>query len=69
MSSKLENKLGDLMHEIKEIKKDIILQKVKKADIAKHKISAWKKLADKVSAKWDNISAVEEITQQREKSW
>ena len=69
MASKLENKLGDLMHEIKEIKKEIILQKVKKADIAHHKISAWKKLADKVSAKWDKISALEEITQQREKSW
>ena len=69
MPSKLENKLGDLMHEIKEIKKEIILQKVKKSDIVRHKISVWKKLADKVSAKWDNISAVEEISQQREKTW
>lgn len=57
------------MHEIKEIKKEIILQKVKKADIAHHKIGIWKKLGEKVSAKWDNTSAVEEITQQRGKSW
>ena len=29
----------------------------------------WKMLGKKVSYKWDNISVIEEINQQREKSW
>lgn len=65
----LENKLSNLINEIKEIKKDLILQELKKTRISKHKINKWKTLGEKVSSKWDSISVIEEINQQREKSW
>lgn len=67
MSITLENKLSNLINEIKEIKKELILQELKKTRISKHKINKWKMLGKKVSSKWDNISAIEEINQQREK--
>ena len=69
MSRKVEDKLTSLIHEIKEIKKELILQRVEKAEIKAQKIRRWNKLCKKVSAKWDNISSVEEVRRQREKSW
>lgn len=65
----LENKLSNLINEIKEIKKDLILQELKKTRVSKHKIDKWKLLGEKISSKWDTISVIEEINQQREKSW
>lgn len=39
MSITLENKLSNLINEIKEIKKELILQELKKTRISKHKIN------------------------------
>ena len=64
----LENKLGNLIHEIQEIKKELILHKVQKVATAQNKINTWDNLGERVSSKWDTISAVEEISRQREKS-
>jgi hypothetical protein len=69
MSETLETRLNNLMHEIKEIKKSLILDKFSKVEGGQKKINAWKGLAKKVSSKWDGLSAVEEIIQQREKTW
>jgi hypothetical protein len=65
----LKDKLGNLIHEITEIKKELICYKIEKAGAARNKIDIWKSLGKKVSSKWDNVSAVEEISQQREKTW
>jgi hypothetical protein len=51
---------------IKQIRHPYITRN-KKTRISKHKINKWKILGEKVSSKWDNISAIEEINQQREK--
>ena len=69
MSVPLENKLSNLINEIKEIKKELILREVKKTQSTKHKLNKWKTLGERVSSKWNKLSAVEEISQQREKSW
>lgn len=69
MSTALENKLSNLIHEIKEIKKEMIFQEMTKAHVAKNKLSRWKALGEKVSSTWNKVSAVEEISQQREKIW
>lgn len=69
MAKSLENKLGNLIHEIKEIKKELILQKIEKVGEAKKNIDLWKALGRKVSSKWDHVSALEEIALQREKTW
>ncbi|HSE83054.1 MAG TPA: hypothetical protein VLB01_00735 [Thermodesulfobacteriota bacterium] len=69
MSTKIEDKLANLIHEIKEIKKELILQRIEKVESAEQKIKKWETLGKKISDKWDNVSSVEEIRQQREKSW
>lgn len=69
MQTTIESKLSNLIHEIKEIKKEMIFQEITKTSIAKDKLSKWKVLGGKVSATWNKVSAVEEISQQREKSW
>jgi hypothetical protein len=47
MPKSLENKLDDLIHEITEMKKQIILDKSIKAEPAQHKIREWKALGKK----------------------
>jgi hypothetical protein len=69
MPKSLESRLNDLIHEITEMRKQIILDKSTKVEAAQNKIREWKVLGKKVSAKWNGPSAVEEIRQQREKAW
>ena len=69
MSRTLENRLNGLIHEITEMKKQIILDKSIKVEAAQSRIREWKTLGKKVSAKWNGPSALEEIRQQREKVW
>jgi hypothetical protein len=69
MIKSLENRLNDLIHEMTEMKKQIILDKSFKVEAAQNRIREWKALAKRVSAKWNGSSAVEEIRQQREKVW
>jgi hypothetical protein len=66
MSKTFEDRLSNLIHEMKEIRKQIILDKLVKVDAAQTKIDRWKKLGDKVSSNWDSLSAADEIAQQRE---
>ena len=68
MASSLENRLDMLTHEIKEIKKEAILQRLKKAAATAHASRRWKALGGRISKKWDDISATEEIARQRDKS-
>lgn len=49
-------------------KKELILDKSKKVVAAQKKISSWDCLGKNISGKWDSVSAVDEIIQQREKA-
>lgn len=69
MATKLVGKLANLICEIKEIEKELILEKVGKVKTSVQKIKNWEILGGKISDKWDNVSAVEEIRQQRGKLW
>ena len=68
MSKTFEDRLSNLIHEIKEIRKQIILDKLVKVNAAQTKIDKWKMLGDKISPNWDALSAADEIAQQREKT-
>jgi len=63
MPTAIEQRLDGLVHELNEIKKELILQKVQQAAATVGRISAWKSLSGKISAQWDHISAVDEIRQ------
>jgi hypothetical protein len=69
MATTLEHKLDALMHEIRDIKKELILDKVTRLTITGPRMHSWKALRKKVSAQWDHVTAVDEIIQQREKTW
>jgi len=69
MATTLEHRLDALMHEIRDIKKELILGKVTKLTITAARMDTWKALRKKVSAQWDHVTAVDEIIQQREKTW
>ena len=66
MPTAIEQRLDKLVHELNEIKKEMILQKVQQASSIVGRISAWKSLSRKISGQWDHISAVDEIRQQRD---
>jgi len=66
MSSTIEQRLDKLVHELIEIKKEMIMQKMQPAVGTFNKISVWKSLGKKISVSWDHVSAVDEIRQQRD---
>lgn len=63
----LEHRLINLMREIRELRKDLILQKSAKPGTTRGSLGKWQALGDRVSSQWDHISAVEEVAMQREK--
>jgi hypothetical protein len=67
MIGKLEHRFNGLIHEIKEIKKQVLWGKLVKTEKSKKKLNRWKTLGDDVSSKWHGPPAVEEIREQREK--
>ena len=69
MATTLERRLDALVHEIRDIKKELILNKVKRLAVTKARTAKWKTLSKKVTVRWDHVSALDEIRQQREKSW
>ena len=69
MATTLEHRLDALVHEIRDIKKELILDKVTRFTVTRARMDDWKSLRKKVSAQWDHVSVLDEIRQQREKSW
>ena len=67
MSTAMEQRLDRLVHELNEIKKEIILQKAQPTIRTARKINSWETLGEKISARWDHVSAVDEIRQQRDR--
>jgi hypothetical protein len=66
MAKELEHRLNDLIHEIKEIKKQILLEKLVEKQSARNKVNRWRELGAQVSTKWRGPSPVQEIRLQRE---
>ncbi|MDO9585676.1 MAG: hypothetical protein Q7I93_04225 [Syntrophales bacterium] len=67
MPTAIERRLDMLVHEINEIKKEVILQKIQNVATTAGKMNHWRSLGSKISEKWDQVSAVDEIRGQREK--
>lgn len=65
----MDDRLDDLVHGIKEIKKELLREKISRAGMVKETSESWISLGKKVSARWDTVSAVDEIADQREKRW
>lgn len=67
MPTAIEHRLDRMVHELNEIKKEIIQQKAQQASYTVERINAWKSLSIKTSASWDGVSVVDEIRSQRDR--
>lgn len=68
MIKDIERQLVKLSREIQILKKKLVLQRKIKVKNVKTRLRNWERLGDKISAKWDDVSAVEEIKIQRKNS-
>jgi hypothetical protein len=67
LRKEVDTKLNHLLRNVKDIQKSIILLNQENKKSAKTKTSKWAALGKKISAKWQEKSAVDEIRSQREK--
>lgn len=66
-TSALERRIDSVLHELMEVKKQLLMQNLRTGQRSRKSAIDWKKLGQSVSAAWDNVSAVDEIAAQREK--
>jgi hypothetical protein len=69
MAKTLQNRLDTLVVDVQAIRKELFLSKLGRKQRSRRTITSWANLSNKVSAAWDSVSAVDEITAQREKLW
>ena len=69
MSVSLQKRLNTLVSDVQAIQKELFLSRIGQIQRSRRTITSWAALSQKVSAAWDSVSAVDEITAQREKKW
>ncbi len=69
MGLALEKRFETLVSDVQAIQKELILSKMQQIKKTRRTKKMWDSLAQRVSASWDSVSAVDEITSQREKQW
>jgi hypothetical protein len=67
MPNAIEQRLDLLVHELSEIKKELIMQKTQQSGTTDGRLKNWKSLGSRISQRWDHVSAIDEIHDQREK--
>ena len=69
MSVSLQKRLNTLVSDLQAIQKELFLSRIGQIQRSRRTITSWSALSQKVSDAWDSVSAVDEITAQREKKW
>ena len=69
MTIALEKRFEILVSDVQTIQKELILSKMQHIKKTRRSQDVWNSLSQKVSASWDSVSAVDEISSQREKQW
>ncbi|HIJ94751.1 MAG TPA: hypothetical protein HPP94_03225 [Desulfuromonadales bacterium] len=69
MAIALEKKFATLVGDIQVIQKELVLSKMQHIKKTRRYQDAWNALSQKISNSWDTITAVDEISSQREKKW
>lgn len=69
MAMELEKRLTILINDIQSVQKEVILAKIQQQKGTRRRRNVWDALGAKVTASWDSVTAVDEISSQREKSW
>jgi hypothetical protein len=69
MAIALEKKFAALVGDVQAMQKELILAKMLQIKKTRRNQDVWNSLSLKVSKSWDSVTAVDEITSQREKQW
>ncbi len=69
MAIALEKRFETLLSDVHAIQKELILVKMQHIKKTRRSQEVWNSLSQRVSASWDSVSAVDEISLQREKQW
>jgi len=69
MAIALEKRFEILVSDVQAIQKELILSKMQHIKKTRRSQDVWNSLSQKVSASWDSVSVVDEISSQREKQW
>ena len=69
MAIALEKRFEILVSDVQAIQKELILSKMQHIKKTRRSQEVWNSLSKRVSASWDSVSAVDEISSQREKQW
>jgi len=69
MAIALEKKFATLVGDIQAIQKELVLSKMQHIKKTRRYQDTWNALSQKVSNSWDSITAVDEVSSQREKKW
>ncbi len=69
MAIALERRVDALMSDVQAIQKELILSKMQQNKRSRRNQDIWDSLSQKVATSWDSVTAVDEITSQREKQW
>ena len=66
MSVTLKKRFNTLVSDVQALQKELFLSRIGQKHRSSRAIATWAALRQKVSATWDSVSAVDEITSQRE---
>lgn len=69
MAIALEKRFETLVSDVQAIQKELILSKMQHIKKTRRSQEVWNSLSQRVSAAWDSVSAVDEISSQRDKQW
>ena len=69
MAIALEKRFETLVSDVQAIQKELILPKMQHIKKTRRSQEVWKSLSQRVSATWDSVSAVDEISTLRDKQW
>lgn len=69
LSSVLERRIDTAMHELAQIRNELMFQKMQDLKRRTKPKKAWYALSQQVSARWDNVTVLQELDMQREKTW
>jgi len=69
MAIALEKRFETLVSDVQAMQKELILTKMQQTKKSRCTQDAWMALSQKISPLWDTVSALDEVTSQREKQW
>lgn len=69
MTIALKRRFEILVSDVQAIQKELIFSKMRQIKKNRRNQDVWNALSQKISTSWDSVSAIDEITSQREKQW